>query len=280
MASTVDTLVYAIGGGHGHARRGWLLQQRLLEAGRNAVLLIRPGSDRYLPASKGSRIHARSLADPHLAALRRRPPRAIVADTFPRGWRGELDDALLGRFERRVWIARYALALEDGGKGYERVLAPYPAQRCEWDGGLRCAAHAGYIIEAGHVAVATDAPSFTVLDPEGRCTPRLLAVFAGLARRVGLRWLYLRRLASSLPARKLLVVGAGYHTFYELLGAGADLRFMPVRKHYDDQFRRAGLFGLELIHLDQVLPWLAAPFRPVAEDTVPRWCEALALLED
>ncbi|HLF97024.1 MAG TPA: hypothetical protein VI457_07760 [Methylococcaceae bacterium] len=279
MVSTVDTLVYAIGGGHGHARRGWLLQQCLLQSGRDAVLLIRPGSDRHLPASKGVRLYARSLADSHLETLRRHPPRSIVVDTFPAGWCGELDEALLGRFERRVWIARYAQGLEKRGTAYDQVLAPYPVGRCEWMGGLGGAVQAGYFVDAGHVAVTTDASCFTVLDPEGRCGARVLAVFAKLARRAGLLWRYQRRVISPLPARKLLAVGAGYHTFYELLGQGADLRFLPVRKRYDDQFRRAGLFGLDLSRLDQVLPWLAAPFRPVAEDTMPRWSEALALLE-
>lgn len=218
------------------------------------------------------------MADSHLATLRRRPPRRIVVDTFPGGWRGELDEALLGRFERRIRIARYAQGLESRGEAYHRVLAPYPSGCCEWAGGLEGAVHAGYFVDAGHVAVTTDAPRFTVLGPDGRCNSHLLGVFAGLARRAGLQWRYRRRLISPLPARKLLAVGVGYHTFYELLGQGADLRFLPVRKRYDDQFRRAGLFGLDLSRLDQVLPWLAAPFRPVAEDTVPRWSEALAFL--
>ncbi|BBL72611.1 hypothetical protein MoryE10_32170 [Methylogaea oryzae] len=273
-------MIYAIGGGHGHARRGWLLQQRWLEAGRDAVLLVRPGSDRHLPASPGLRLYAHSLADAHLDALRRRPPRRIVVDTFPSGWRGELDASLLGRFQRRAWIARYGRGPAPGTTCYDRVIAPYPAQRCEWGGELDDAAHAGYLIEAGPVAVDGDAADFTLLDPEGRCSPHLLQLFARLAQRAGLGWRHQRRLAPHQPARKLLVVGAGYHTFYELLGVGADLRFLPVHKRHDDQFRRADLFGLALNHLEQVLPWLAAPFRPVAEDTAPRWHRALALLEE
>lgn len=277
---TVDTLVYAIGGGHGHARRGWLVQQRLLESGRHAVLLVRPGSDRHLPASPGTRLYTRSLSEPHLAGLRRRPPRRILVDTFPRGWSNELDATSLGLFERRVWIARYARGLEEGRENYQHTLAPYPPARCEWTGRLKGAVHPGYLVDAGHLAVEGGAAEFTVMDPEGRCNTRLQALFAGLARRAGLGWRYARRMTRPLPARKLLVVGAGYHTFYELLGLGADLRFLPVKKRHDDQFRRAALFGLELTRLDQVLPWLAAPFQPVAEDTAPRWNDVLRLLGD
>lgn len=280
MATIADALIYAIGGGHGHARRGWLLQQRWLEAGRDVVLLIRPGSDSYLPPSPGRRLYGYSLADGHLETLRHQPPAHLVVDTFPRGWRGELTDTLLGRFPQRSWIARYSRGLDHKPLPYQRILAPYPAPRCEWGDTLEGIRHCGYLTDASHVSVNADAASFTVLDPEGRCAPRLLAIFARLAKAVGLDWHYLRRMPPLLPARKLLVAGAGYHTFYELLGAGTDLRFLPVKKRHDDQFRRAGLFGLSLDQLDQVLPWLAAPFRPVAEDTTPRWQQALALLEE
>lgn len=264
MATIVDWLVYGIGGGHGHARRAWLVQRTLREAGRRAVLLIRPGSDRYLPPEGGPRIHAESLADASLDDLRRDPPRGIVVDTFPRGWRGELDATLLGRFQRRIGLARYSRL--SWNEGYDRIVSPYPAESCEWGGALPGARHAGYIVDAGHLRLASDGRTFAVVDSEGRCNARLLEILAAAARRRGLLFALHRRLDEPIRARKLLVVGAGYHSFYECLGSSPDVRFLPVTKAHDDQAARARRFGRALGHLDQLPPWLEAdpapPSRP------------------
>jgi hypothetical protein len=279
MATTAEWLIYAIGGGHGHARRGFLLQRLLFRAGISALLLVRPGADRYCRESAGPRLYAESLADPNLAWLRRRPPRRLMVDTFPMGWRGELDAALLGRFEHRVLVARHGHDLPGRMEAYDRVLTPYPEPRSEWDEAPAGAKAAGYVIDAAHLAIG-GGDGFAVLDPEGRCEGRVLALLANAAKRAGLRFDHRRRPDPPFRCRKLLVAGAGYHTFYELLGLGLDLRFLPVRKRHDDQFRRAGRFGVALTRPDQVLPWLAAPFSPIVEDTRPDWPHLLSLLRE
>jgi hypothetical protein len=278
MATTAEWLIHAIGGGHGHARRGFLLQRLLSRAGISALLLMRPGADRYLPEAAGPRLYAESPADADLARLYRNPPRKLIVDTFPAGWRGELDGAWLGRFERTVLIARHGHDLPGRTDAYARVLTPYPEQRSEWDEAPAGARAAGYVIDAAHLAIQGDGDSFAVLDPEARCEGRVLALFSAAAKRAGLRFDYRPRTDPPFRCRKLLAVGAGYHTFYELLGLGLDLRFLPVRKRYDDQFRRAGRFGLALTRPDSVLPWLAAPCCPIAEDTRPDWPRLLRLL--
>jgi hypothetical protein len=273
MVSTADSLIYAIGGGHGHARRGWLIQRLLAERGRSAVLLIRPGSDRHLPPGPGPRLHASGLTAGLLAEFGRRPPARLVVDTFAAGWRGELDAAWLSRFDRRLLVARYTGTAVEPPVQYQRVVAPYPADRCEWRGMGPGAAYGGYLIDASHVRIDHDDHWFAVFDPACRCPPRLRETFARAAARAGLGCRFHDSFARPIRARKLLVVGAGYHTFYEAIGRGVDVRFLPVRKRHDDQSRRTALFGLALESLDDLPVWLAATARPVAENTA---CDAAA----
>lgn len=331
MATTVEYLINAVGGGHGHARRGLLIQRVLAQAGRKSALLIRPGADRYLPESSGPRYYADGLDDPALAELRRHLPPKLIVDTFPAGWRGEFDGqdlrdepfALravpsaaeghpsvngpsphrppfytsgrtvgrlrfcvssdgnwLGRFEHKTLIARHGWHLPGQPARYDRILTPYPAHRSEWDEDPAGARAAGYIIDAAHIDIRPGGDGFAVLDPEGRCEGRMYAVLAKAARRAGLNLDYRRRAAPPFRCRKLLAVGAGYHSFYELLGMGLDLRFLPVRKRYDDQFRRAERFGLALTGLDALLDWLTAPVAAIAEDTRPDWPHLLNLLTE
>lgn len=280
MGTTADTLIYALGGGHGHARRGLLIQRLLAEAGRTSIVLLRPGSDVHFPHPAGPRLYAESLAEPALAALRRGPPRRLVVDTFPGGWRGDLSGEILGQFEHRILVARHARNPPGQSAAYERVLTPYPAGRSEWAPEPAGARPAGYVIDASHVVAEPGGKSFTVFDPAARCEGRAMALLAELARRAGLVFDHRRSLDRPLRCRKLLVIGAGYHTFYELLGKGLDLSFLPLRKRWDDQFRRVARYGLELTRLAQVLPWLAAPWRPIREDTRPDWPGLLCLLTE
>ncbi|NJD07853.1 MAG: hypothetical protein FIA97_15375 [Methylococcaceae bacterium] len=276
MATTADWLIYAIGGGHGHARRGWLLQRLLARSGQTALLLIRPGSDRYLPEGKLPRIYAESLADPDLAPLTGRPSAGIVVDTFPRGWREELNEDLLGRYETRLWLARHS---NNHGAAdatpYHRVLSPYPAECCEWDGQLPMARHCGYVVDAGHLDFKPDRRHFVLVDSEHRCNSRLLELLRAAARKAGLEFHSHRHLHTPIRAAKLLVVGAGYHSFYECLGQDTDVRFLPIRKRHDDQFRRAKRYDRSLNSLDDLMPWLAAP--PVAQ-AIPARLDGNAVL--
>jgi hypothetical protein len=280
MPTTAKTLIYALGGGHGHARRGLLLQQHLAERGITSAVLLCPGADRHFPVMFGPRYYAHSLADPQLAPLLRRPPPHWIVDTFPHGWRGEISADWLARCEQTTWIARHARHLPlENLPAYSRILAPYPAHISEWDEPPARAQAVGYMIDAAHWRLATDRRSLAVLDPEHRCSGKVLALFARLARRAGLAFDHWRDCNQALSARKWLVIGAGYHAFYELLGLGIDARFLPINKRHDDQCRRAGLFERALMHLDQVLPWLdAAPPAPAAY-TPPNWPALLHYLE-
>ena len=133
MASTVDFLIYALGGGHGHARRGLLLQQHLASRGVASVVLLCPGSDRYFPAYSGPRIHVQSLDEGQKSMLMRNPPPYLVVDTFPQGWRSEIDRFFLARFAKKFWIARYSKNIEEPPLGFDKTLVPYPKGLDEWD---------------------------------------------------------------------------------------------------------------------------------------------------
>lgn len=285
MPTIAEVLIYALGGGHGHARRGLLLQRHLAERGVASAVLLCPGADRHFTADSGPRHYAQSLADAHLAPLLRHPPPHWVIDTFPRGWRGEITADWLARREKTTWIARHAKNLHGGTDGpgampaYTHTLLPYPKSHDEWDRPFPEARHAGYMIDASHWRLSPDRRGFVLLDPERRCGSQILSVFARLARRLGLEFQYWPGFGQAMAAAKWLVVGAGYHTFYELLGLGIDVRFIPVKKRHDDQFRRASLFGLALTHLDQILPWLDSPPPPPFPYTPPDWPALLRCLE-
>jgi len=267
VATTVDWLIYAVGAGLGHARRGWLLQRELQAAGHSALLLVRPSSDRHLPAGKAPRILAESLADPALRPVLYQPPRTLVVDTFASGWRGELRGELPERFASRVWLARHSRShsAADAAR-FHRVLSPYPASRCEWDGRMPAARHGGYLVDAAHLDLRPDRRHFALVDSERRCNARLLDLLQTAARRAGLAFRLHRCLHDRIRAAKLLVVGAGYHSFYECLSQEVDVRFLPVEKRHDDQHRRARRFRRALSSLDELLPWLTAPASaPAAE---------------
>ncbi len=285
MPTTAKALIYALGGGHGHARRGLLLQQRLAERGVASAVLLCPGADRHFTADNGPRHYAQSLADAHLAPLFCHPPPHWIVDTFPQGWRGEITAQWLARFEKTTWIARYAKNLRRGPgdpsdlPAYTQTLLPYPESHNEWERPLPDARPTGYMIDASHWRLSSDSRGFAVLDPGRRCGRQVLSVFARLARQIGLGFQYWQDFGQPLSAGKWLVVGAGYHTFYELLGLGVDVRFLPIKKRHDDQFRRASLFGLALTHLDQILPWLDSPPPAPIPYTPPDWPAVLRHLE-
>ena len=205
---TVEFLIYALGGGHGHARRGLLLQQHLALRGVASSVLLRPESDRYFPADFGPRHYALSLDDQGLAPLLRNPPPRLVVDTFPHGWRGEIDSRFSACFEKTYWIARYARSIQAAPPGFGRILSPYPEGMDEWGSRLVNAIPTGYLVDSSHWRLSGAGRCFAVFDPEGRCSGRLLSAFARAARMAGLKFAYRRRLFRLLDAAKLLVVGA------------------------------------------------------------------------
>lgn len=236
--------------------RGALIGEVLAAAGHQVTLGITPGAERHLHTALPLRFES-PCQQPGIDAL--------VVDTFPQGFTGDLDAASLTRFRTRVLVARYRRdAVRDEHTAYHRVWAPYPRELDEWPTPLADAVYTGWLARPTPVAVESTDPDWVILDTGKRIGAPLRAVFERLAERVQrpLRWVY--DLDVPLRAGKLLVVGAGYATVYELGRAAIDLRFMPLQRRWDDQHRRVRRLDRAVESLDALQAWLRRPSTPRA----------------
>jgi hypothetical protein len=263
-----SALIYARGGGHGHAMRGAELQRALCARGLRVELLVEAGSARYLvgPPPPGASLSERSWPD----ALARAQHDLLVVDTFPRGWRGEIAPADLRRFGRTLLVARYNRdpAFAEEARAFDAVLNPYPAELDEWPAAPARSWHAGWLVRPPPTALSGGGDRFVVFDPGARLPAVVAEKLGRRARALGLRLSVLRAWPAAVRAAKLLCIGAGYNTVYELAAQRADVRFFPLARRHDDQARRARRVGRSVERLGELLRWLAAPERaePFAGD--------------
>lgn len=236
--------------------RGALIGEVLAAAGHEVTLGITRGAERHLHTALPLRFES-PCQQPNIDAL--------VVDTFPRGFAGDLDAASLARFPTRVLVARYRRGAELAEHAaYQRLWAPYPRELDEWPTPLENAVYTGWIARPTPVQVESSGRDWVVLDPGQRIGAPLRAVFERIAGRVlrPLRWVH--ALDVPLRAGKLLVVGAGYGTVYELGRAAIDLRFMPLQRRWDDQRRRVQRLDRAIESLDALQAWLSRPSTPRA----------------
>lgn len=249
-------LLYARGGGFGHTMRAAELQRALVSRGLEVTLLVEPASARHLPPlPRGATLsQATALPGGH---------DTLIVDTFPRGWRGELTVADLARFRRTILISRYNR--EQGfvreAAAYHRLLNPYPPDLDEWTTPPPRSFYAGWLVRAPQTHLI-EGEAFVVFDPGARLSPALTDIFGRLAKRTGRALRILRTWREVVPAAKLLCIGAGYNTVYELAPLPADVRFVPLARRWDDQARRARRAGRCIGSLDELARWLAAPVHP------------------
>lgn len=233
---TARLVMWAPGGGFGHATRAVALAARL---GARALVLHQAPEPveapagvrlRRIPAGWDPARAARALA--RLA----RAADALVVDTFPAGVAGEVTDEVLRAARRRVLVKRHvrrasypdhdALAAR-----FDEELLPYPAGGCEWDGEAR-GVHVGHLLRDLPLAPGPEA-ALCVLGDAARLPAAWRARLAGARHVRG-------RVAALPPARRYLSVGAGYHATYELARLGRPHGLVPLERRWDDQFRRAG----------------------------------------
>lgn len=183
-----------------------------------------------------------------------------MVDTFPDGWMGRFPrDQQRGLFRRRLLVARAVFGGRKtlpGTGDFDGVGSPYAAGADEWQIELPGSRALGLILRPHAWRVAPQPGLFQVVDPSGRCDAGVLRVFAKAAARAGRRVAYRRRYSDVLTGAKILFVGAGYHTFYEALREGADARFIPLPKRWDDQSARARRYGLAVSTPSALLEWL------------------------
>jgi hypothetical protein len=257
-----SVLICARGGGFGHAARGRELQKRLQAEGLGSLLLIRPGAEACWRET-GFPFEARPVCPGD-----ERRFATLIMDTFPAGWNGELSPELLASFRRKLLVTRYCRGADPSswGGAYDRLLNPYPEHFDEWEPSLPVSRSIsiGWLVRKPPFAFRFEPGHWCVLDPERRLGDPQRTLFARLANRGG----YRLRLIGELPLapdalqfEKLLCVGAGYNLFYELLGMPGDIRFLPVRKRWDDQVRRTRLFRNGIDRLEALEEWLSSRLR-------------------
>lgn len=236
---TVDALIYARGGGRGHAARGGALAQVLSALGIRSQL-----------------IHRDTLEAAGI--LRRAAAHYLFVDTFAEGWRGELSRENLQRFPRRLLVSRY----RDDSAGraftecYDTVLDPYPRGNSEWPAVPSRSLPVGYLIRNNPPSHCSAANLFTVYDPEKRCSAHLISVFQRLADRFRYQFALHHHFTETICGSKVLMVGAGYNTVYELIGTVQDIRFLPVRKRHDNQHHRCRMLKCGIESLVDLAAWL------------------------
>lgn len=248
-SQSVTARVYAVGGGRGHAVRGHAVQQLLLRSGIDTELRTR-------------------FYRPDVVVDQTNRGRILIVDTFPRGWRNELTPSLLDSYKGKVFLARYSTTTDWQyvRKHYDLVAYPYRGGWNEWPRPPLPGICIGMPLRSDPFAASQGSAAFVVLDPEGRCSHQLIDCFERIARGAGLDFQLRSATSQVTPSHKLLVVGAGYNTFYELISLDIDVRFLPVRKRHDDQLRRCQTHSgdLHCTSLTELALWISAPAAPRA----------------
>jgi hypothetical protein len=257
---TADTVIYARGGGLGHAARGLRIAELALSLGHHPLVLVRPDLD-------AARLRPPEMLRNCLSSLRLSElmqnckAETLWVDTFPWGWREEFSPTLLSKFRRRFFLARYCRDLQwkDVQHCYHRIFLPYPETMSEWEEIPVRAAHLGFVLREDSVFYADESRHMVLIDTEERCPASFIDGVRSLAQDTGLSFEYVPAFSHCVRASKFLIVGAGYNTFYETLLKKIDARFLPVEKRYDDQFRRARLWRRGTESFAGIREWLESP---------------------
>ena len=242
-----ECLVYALGGGSGHAVRGALLAQAIERRGTTCAVWVH--ADR---ARLARSLHARAIgcARPASAGELRASlervvgelgARTLVVDTFVEGLCGELADAPLPVPAVALLRLRRADAPRDVARAMRRYgraidLEPHLAWLAAGD------AEPGGPV-ARPLVHAAGAPDVLLAAGDGELGP----LFARLSRRLrgagvaaevaehdGAGLLDARALSA-----KVVVGAAGYNLTYELARLGTWHVAVPLRRRFDDQRARA-----------------------------------------
>lgn len=224
MGRQLSTLIYAPGGGRGHVQRARALARQRLEP----CEIWGSGELAGLPRREVARRLSRAQAS------------TLVVDTFPGGLDGEIDDAVLASFERRVLLARHLLrerypTYDALAARFDEIWLPYTPETCEWGGALQ-GRYLGLLVR--RVRVAEGRPAPLVLIGPGELLPR------GWRAALPPGTVHVDGPFEVLPAAELyLGLGAGYNLVWELVLAGLPALHLPQARRYDDQFQRVERLG-------------------------------------
>ena len=259
MSTTVDVCIYAVGGGLGHAVRGSTVQLHLSKAGATSVLIVREGiaSEHLPPVSELSKqLHRIVYSDGSATVLSEITAQTLVIDTFADGWKDELTLAVLQRFRKVVFLARFQRDAVLPRR--MNMLIPYASRCCEWGEISFPGTHVGFLLRSDMLSLRVEGNDLLVVDPYRRTTERFISACQGIAARRGCSFRLVHDFKRELRGRRFLFIGAGYNTFYEALMTSAPLRFMPLKKRYDNQSRRVEMWNLAVRSPLELDDWLAS----------------------
>lgn len=283
---SAPVVIYAVGGGTGHALRGVLLQAALAETlGEAPELVVRRGVVmERCPEPRGP-VHLSdngelpaSLAPEHPA-----PDATLVVDTFPHGWRDGLPVAAQRRsFARRILLARAThggATLLDGAETFDATWLPYCERSDEWDAATRTRMtrprRLGLLLRAAPWRLGGER-RLAVLDPGGHADRQIIDFIERCARSAGVGVDLCRSYGAAVGASKALSFGAGYHTVFEAALVGNDVSFVPLARAFDDQTVRAARVGRLPRDTAELIAWLAAPDVAIPAPYARATCASIA----
>ena len=254
---TANWLIYALGGGHGHGVRGDILRRTLVELGEKVTMVTTPRAHGLLARAGDdiAGIHAAENLESMRQRILDREFSHLVVDTFAEGWNQELPE-LLAYFEHRLLIRRYR-SDEVDESAYDQILSPYCETSDEWEEPFRRGSYTGLLVRPNGLHFEQgDEWDLIILNPSRINSPRLSKLFS---KRSGLRIKQTRRYEGE-RARKFLCIGAGYNSVYEGLRCDADVCFVPLPRHYDNQRHRVELRGVGICSEPEFEAWLERPY--------------------
>jgi hypothetical protein len=240
-------LIYALGGGRGHATRAGLLCSAMEAAGHEALALVRQGAEGWAGprAVAVGRQGGEELAATIAAAVDTHRPDAVLVDVFPGGLLDELAPEG-GRLFGVPAALMLRLHNEADTEGFKALARAY-ALRIDLEPSLAWLPDDLDALPLGPVARSLPLPEVS---------PRILLVpgaDASLAEQLNgsidelavyddaeLHWIAPHEAADLELGPGDVVVGrAGYNLCWEIAGAGARHVALPAERRWDDQQRRA-----------------------------------------
>lgn len=252
-----NLIIYAKGGGHGHKVRATNLANNLTNEYNQIYILTNSETQDYLP-NLASNIKLSNLSWQKALALVKVETDLIV-DTFPYGLYNEIIPTREFKlFNKTTLICRYSKDPKHiiGRQYYQNLLAPYAKETSEWEvtRGLK---HIGPITRKSNRSFKKNKNIFTVIDSQRKIPSALLQKLNQHCNKLQVKFQYLTAIPNLIETEKLLFIGAGYNTFYETLQTKTmDIRYVPLSKKYDDQYKRVKLYNKGIHSLNELIYWL------------------------
>ena len=246
---TVDFVIDGRGGGSGHLVRSLNLYKVLRQSGQKG-LIFATGKEPILEfLTEDERpVVSTSLDTPVQADT-------LYQDTFAEGFKGK---PLSGAsFNKRVLVARYNRKLVPHDLvRFDEVLQPYPSNQSEWPKHFSDKMKAVGFLVSPRIRLLAEKRMLAILDPMKALKSKGRYKILQTAKALSMPVKLYDKMTTEIEGSHILSVGAGYNCFYELIQLGANARFLPIPKRYDDQFRRVEMYNNGVKTHDEFCQWL------------------------